>query len=102
MDLNGKVVVFPHDETSVNIIDVATGEVLQQHDAEGTIYVGASVQKNTAAMAVSTPQHGVHVMDLVSGRVLFKLTLPNGDDARVALSKDTLTLGMGTSNGMCC
>ncbi len=100
MDLKGKVATFEWYKTEVNIIDVATGEVVQQHDVHGNIGSSASVQRNIAAIASSQPRHGVHVIDLVSGKVLCKFILPNGDDARVALSKDSRTLAVGSSTGM--
>ncbi len=84
----------------VDIIDVATGQLVQRHDAQGNHgWGGASVQMNIAAMVVSEPQ-GVHVMDIKSGKLLYKFILPNGYNARVALSKDTITLGVASSTGV--
>ncbi len=100
MELKGKVALFTCSKTSVDIVDMATGQVVQQHDAQGTHNNSTDVQKNVAAIAVSAPQHGVHVMDLKSGKVLCKFLLPNGKDARVSLSKDTLTLVVVNDTGM--
>ncbi len=100
MDLNGKVALFQDGKTVIDIIDTATGQMVQQYDVGGTLYVGASVQRSIAAMAVCEPQHGVHVMDIKSGKLLSKFILPNGKDAAVTLSKDTLTLGVGTDTGV--
>jgi hypothetical protein len=99
MELKDKVALFTRDKTTVDILDIVTGEVVQQHDVQGTIGGSASVQKNIAAIAVYKPQHGVHVMDLETGVMLCKFILPNGQDARVALSKDTLTLAVGSNSG---
>jgi len=99
MDLSGKAALFPQDKTAIDIVDAATGDLVQQHDVEGTIQV-AYVQRNVAAVVVSNPQSGVHMMDLVSGEVLCKFILPNGEDARVTLSKDTLTLAVASDTGM--
>jgi hypothetical protein len=101
MELKGKVAVFPCHKTMVDVIDVATREVVHQHDAQGKHFKGgAIVQKNIAVMSVSAPQHGVHVMNMKSGKLLYKFAFPDGGDARVALSKDALTLVAGTDNGM--
>ncbi len=100
MDMKGKVALFQEGKTTVDIVDMATGEVVQQHEVEGTIGFSASVQKNFAVMAVFKPQHGVHVMELVSGKLLCKFILPDGRDARVALSKDTFSLAVGSSTGV--
>jgi hypothetical protein len=99
MDLNGKVALFPCEKTTVDIIDVATGHVVHQHDMQGRIGCSVSVQRNMAALAVFDSQEGVHVMDIKSGKVLCKFILPDGKEAKVALSADTLTLGVGTSTG---
>ncbi len=99
MDLKGKVATFSQAKTTVDIIDASTGQLVRQHDLEGTLYDGASMRKNIVAMAVSKPQHGVHVMDIESGKVLCKFILPCGQDARVALSEDTLTLAVGSNSG---
>ncbi len=99
MDLKGKVATFSQAKAMVDIIDASSGNVVQQHDLEGTLYYSASMQRNIAAIAVSKPRHGVHVMDIKSGKVLCKFILPNGQDARVALSKDTLTLAVGSNSG---
>ncbi len=100
MDFKGKVAMFPYDKTTVDIIDIATGKVVQQHDVEGRLGYSAFMQKNIIAMAVSTPHPGVHVMDLESGVLLCKFILPNGRDARVTLSRDAVTLAVGTSIGL--
>ncbi len=102
MDLKGKVALFPEGKYTVDITDVATGEVVQQHDVQGKIGISASVQRNVAAISVSKPQHGVHVMELVSGKLLCKFIRPKGENFRVALSKDALILGVGTYTGMSC
>ncbi len=99
MELKGKVALFPCGKAMIDIVDIATGHVVRQHDVEGTIGYSASVQKNIAALAVSEPQDGVHVMDMMSRKVLCKFIFPNGNNARVALSKDTLTLAVGSSTG---
>ncbi len=93
------VAVFPFEKTSVDIINTATGLVVCQHEVEGTLLGYTSVQRNIAAMVVSQPKHGVRVMDIKSGLVMFEFTLPNGRDARVMLSKDTFTLVVGSSTG---
>jgi len=100
MELKGKVALFTINKTTVDITDVVTGEVVQQHDVEGNIGFSVSVQRNIAAVAVSTPQHGVNLMDVISGKMLSKFILPSGEDAKVALSKDTLTLAVGSDTGM--
>ncbi len=99
MDLKGSVALFPCDKTTVDITDVATGVVVQQHEVEGKLRCSASVQRNIAAIAVSEPYDGVHVMDVMLGKLLCKFVLPNGHGARVALSKNALTLAVGTSTG---
>ncbi len=70
MDLKGKVALFPEGNTKVDIVDIATCEVIQQHDVCGRLCGSASVQKNIAAIALSQPYDGVHVMDLLSGKLL--------------------------------
>jgi hypothetical protein len=102
MDLKGKVAMFPYDKTTVDIIDIATGYVVRQHKVEGRLgdYGGASLQKSIAAMAVSKPHPGVHVMDVQSGKMLYKFILPKGENARVALSKDAHALVVGSDTGM--
>ena len=100
MELKGKVVLFARGRTKVDVFDAVTGQVVQQHDAQGTLGIFAVVQKNIAAMAVSAPQQGVHVIDVVSGKILCKFILPNGEDACVTLSKDAFTLGIGNSIGL--
>ncbi len=100
MYLKGKVALFPECGTTADIIDVATGQLVLQHDVQGMIWRSAFVQKNIAAITVSEPYHGVHVMDVKSGKVFFKFMLPDGRHATVALSKDTLTLTVGSSTGM--
>jgi hypothetical protein len=100
MDLKGKVALFPEDKTMVNITDASTGEMVQQHEVQGTICNSAFVQRNIAAIAVSEPYHGVHLMNLESGKVFYKFILPDGDYARVALSKDAKNLAVGSSTGM--
>ncbi len=101
MNLKGKVALFFWGRNTVDITDIATGEEVQQHDIEGKHgWGGASVQKNIAAMVFLMPYHGVHVMNIASGKVLCRFALPSGRDARVVLSKDTLTLAVGNSTGM--
>ncbi len=100
MDLNGKVALFQHKNTTVDIADLASGQLVKQHDVQGKIWNSVSVQRNIAAIAVYEPDHGVHVINLESGKVLCKFMLPIGDDARVALSKDALTLAVGSDTGM--
>ncbi len=102
MDLKGKVALFQLHKTTVDITDVATREVVQQFDVQGKIGRSASVQKNIAAISVYQPEPGVHVMDLVKGHVSYKFILPYGDSARVTLSKDTLTIGVGNRTGVSC
>jgi hypothetical protein len=100
MDMKGKVALFQEGKTTVDIVDVAIGNVVQQHEVEGKIDGSASVQQNIAAIAVYEPYHGVHVMDLETGVLLCKFVLPDEYNARVALSKDTLTLAVGSSLGL--
>ncbi len=99
MGLSGKVALFPCDKNTLDIIDAATGEVVQQHEVEGMIGYSASLQGKHAAMALYNPP-GVHVMNIKSGKVLCKFLLHDGDDARVALSKDTHNLTVGTDTGL--
>jgi hypothetical protein len=100
MELKGKVAVFPFGKTTFDIIDVATGQVVQQHDAEGILIGYASVQKNIAALTVSEPRRSVHVMDIMSGKLLCQFVLSNGRDARVALGRDLVTLVVGSNSGL--
>ncbi len=104
MAMKGKVALFSFDGATVDITDAANGKTVQQHDVEGKIGFSAAVQGNVAVIAVSEPYKyvydGVHVMDLVSGKVLFKFILPNGENARVTLSKDAQTLGVGSDTGV--
>jgi hypothetical protein len=103
MSLKGKLAVLTHLKTTVDIIDLATDKVIQQHDAQGHHNLGgSSVQENIAAIAVVSEllQHCVHVMNLKTGKLLSKFLLPNGKDARVALGKDTFTLVVGTDIGL--
>jgi hypothetical protein len=106
MSIKGLVASISFHKKKVDIIDTATGQVVKQHDPEESRWCsGASVQNNIAALAMWQPGdletlYGVIVMDLKSGKMLFKFTLPEGCDARVALSKDTLTLAVGTDKGM--
>ncbi len=100
MDLKGKVALFPRGKATVVITDVATRKVVQQLEAQGTIGYSSSLQKNIAAIAVYKPHEGVHVIDIKSGKVLCKFILPYGEKARVALSKDAITLAVGNSTGM--
>ncbi len=100
MDLKGKVALFPFYKTTVDLIDNATGEVVQQFDVQGTIHGGAFLQKNIAAISMCKPRHGVHVLDVQSGKLLSKFILPNGQDAKVALSRDAITLAVGTDTGV--
>jgi hypothetical protein len=99
MDLKGNVAMFPCDMNTVEIVNVATGLVVQQHEAQGTLDISASVQKNVAAMAIREPYHGALVMNLESGRILSKFILSNGHTVIVSLSKDTQTLTVGSSTG---
>ncbi len=99
MDLKGKVALFQLHETTVDIVDLATGEVVQKHEVECKIWNSASVQRNIAAVAVYEPDHGVHLINLESGKLLCKFILPIGRFATTALSKDTLTLAVGTNKG---
>jgi hypothetical protein len=98
MDLKGRVALFPEGKTTIDILDVATG-VVQHHEAHGTLTGRASVQKCIAVMTVHAVQLGIHVVDLVSGKVLSKFMHPNGHTAQIALSKDTLTVAVGASTG---
>ncbi len=100
MDLKGKVSFIQDGKTTVDIIDFATGELVKQHDVGGTLCIGASIQMNVAAMAIGEPYTGVHVMDQETGVMLHKFILPSGMGAKVALSKDALTLGVGTNTGL--
>ncbi len=99
MDFKGQVALLSCRMATVDIVGAATGEMVQQHDVEGTIGFSAPVQKNIAAVAVSKPQHGVHVIDLLSGKVLSKFVLPNGHAPTVTISKDALTVAVGSSSG---
>jgi hypothetical protein len=98
--MKGKVALFQCHKTKIDITDVASGEVVQQYDVEGAIGSSASVQKNVAAVAVSEPEPGVHVMDIKTGQVVSKFIITKGHGARIALSKDALTLVVGTDKGM--
>ena len=110
-DMNSecKYAVFQFEKTKVDILD-ALFKVVRQYDVEGTLSGGgASAQGTVAAMAVSSPHHGVNMINNKSGEITFKFRLPKGKDARVALSKDTLTVGVGSNTGvmmmmmmMCC
>ncbi len=101
MEMKGKIALFPYYDNEVDIVDPATGGVVQKQDAEATIGLGgASVQQNIAAIAIHKPYHGVHVLNLKSGKMLCKFILPNGGNVRVALSKDTLTLAVGSDTGV--
>ncbi len=101
MDLKGKVALFPSGKTTIDIVDIANGEVVQQYDVLGTLGEGGtSIQKNIAAMAVCAPYHGVHVINMMTGVTLFKFMLPDGGFVTVALSKDATTLVVGTETGM--
>jgi hypothetical protein len=100
MDLKGKVALFQSGKTTVDIVDAVTGEVVQQHDVEGTIGGSAFVRKNVAAIVVQEPYYGVHVMDIKSGKVYCKYLLLNREDVNVTLSEDALTLAVGTSSGV--
>jgi hypothetical protein len=94
------VALFWEGKNTVDIIDVASGEMVKEHEVEGSLTGHASVQRNIAAMVVCEPQHGVHVMELKSGKVLCKFILPDGENARIALSKDSITLAVGSDNGL--
>ncbi len=100
MDLKGKVAMFVGDKTEVDIVDIAASDVVQQYKVEGRIGRSVFVQKNIAAFAVYEPLHGVHVADMNSGVTFFKFVLPDGGYAKVALSKDALTLAVGTDKGL--
>ncbi len=101
MEMKGKIALFPLRINVVNIVDAATGQEVQKHDPEGMIGLGgASVQQNIAAMAIEKPYHGVHLINLISGKVFFKYVLPHGERAAFALSKDTLTLAVGSDTGV--
>ncbi len=100
MDSEPKYVLVPHNKTKVDIVDTFF-KLLDQHDVEGTLDSGVSVQGTIAAMSVYRPHHGVNLMDLKSGKVFFKFKVSNGEYARVKLSKDTLTLGVGSNTGVC-
>ncbi len=91
-------IVAPHGKNKIEIV-VAFGKLLGQHDVGGTLDGGACVQGSIAAMAVQP--NGVIVMNAKTFNVFFKYRLPDGKDARLALSKDTLTLGVGSDTGMC-
>ncbi len=93
-------IVAPHGKNKIEIYD-AFGKQLGQHDVGGTLYVGACVQGVIAAMAVSSPHAGVHFMNTKTLQIFFKFILPDGNNARLALSKDALTLGVGSRTGMC-
>jgi hypothetical protein len=99
MDLKGKVALFPEGKTTVDIVDIAIGKVVRQHKVEGTIGFSAYVQRNIAAITVFKPYHGVHVLDIKSGKVLCKFVLPMGYGARVTLSKDATALVVGSNSG---
>jgi len=106
MALKGNVAQFPQGKTKIDIVDVATDEVVKQHSVEGTIGRCASMHKNIAAIALRTPIPGVHVIDMKSGVTLFKFITPDGEEATVTLSKDALTLAVGSDEGLlrclCC
>jgi hypothetical protein len=99
MDSEVQVAVFPQFNTTVDIINVATSQVVQQHDAHGKIGSRASVQKNIAAIVMREPYHGIHVMNIKHGTLLCKFVLPDGGFPGVSLSKDTLSLAVGTDTG---
>jgi hypothetical protein len=101
MELKGKVAMIYSYRDKVDIVDAATGEVVRQHELQGKVGEGgASVQRNIAAMAIWGPVQGFHVMDLNSGEISGKFSLIEGGNARVALSKDTLTLAVGSDTGV--
>jgi hypothetical protein len=101
MASKGMIVIFRFGKSKIDIVDVATSQVMQQHDVEGALHwMGASVQNYTAAMAIYKPYHGVHVVNIKSGKMLCKFMLPYSEDAMVALSKDALTLCVGSSTGV--
>ncbi len=100
MSSNIKIVSFTWGKKIVDVYD-ALGKLLGQHDVEVPLDEGgASVQEAIAAMAVYIPHYAVYLMDLKAGKVFFKFILPDGEFARVALSKDTLTMGVGSSTGV--
>ncbi len=100
MELKGELALFPCGKTKVDIVHTANGDVLQQYDVEGTLGGSTFARKNIAALTVSAPQHGVHVMDIKFGKMISKFILPNGQDARVSLSKNAITLVVGTNTGL--
>ncbi len=100
MGLKGKMALFECGKSTVDIIEAATGRVLQQHELGGNSVLSASIQKNIAAFSILEPYNGVHVMNLTSGKLLCKFKLPDKTYPIVALSKDTLTLGVGIETGM--
>ncbi len=98
MASNHKFLLATHGEKMVEIYD-ALGKQLGQHDVSGTLYWGgACVQGSIAAMAVQP--NGVHLMNVKTLQIFFKFRLPDGGNARIALSKDTLTLGVGSDTGV--
>ncbi len=99
MASNHMYLLAPYTKNKIEIVD-AFGKLLGQHDVGGTLNVGACVQGSIAAMAVYSPHHGVHLMNTKTFEIFFKFIIPDGDDARLALSKDTLTLGVGSSTGV--
>ncbi len=100
MDSEPKYLSFPYGETTVDVYNPFY-KLLGQHDVGGTLYNDACVQGSIAAMAVYSPHRGVHLMNVKTFNVFFKYILPYGNNARLALSKDTLTLGVGSSTGVC-
>jgi hypothetical protein len=101
MDSEPKYITFPHNKNKIDVYDPFY-KTLDQHDVGGTLYWGgACVQGFIAAMAVYKPHHGVHLMITKTFNVFFTYILPDGGDARLALSKDTLTLGVGSDTGVC-
>ncbi len=100
MDSEPKYITFPYQKSKIDVYD-AFCKLLGQHDVGGTLYWGgASVQGTIAAMAMAYPHNGVNVIDTKTFKVLLSYKLPDGGDARVALSKDTLTLGVGFNTGV--
>ncbi len=95
-----KYILATDGNNTVDIVD-SLGKLLGQHNVGGTLSEGgASIQGTIAALAVWQPYHAIHLMNLNTFQVFFKYILPDGRDVRVALSKDTLTLGLGSSTGV--
>ncbi len=99
MDSEPKYITFPLNKKMVDVYDPFY-KLLGQHDVGGTLYFGgACVQGSIAAMAVKP--NSVHLMNAKTFNVFFKFILPDGNNAKLALSKDALTLGVGSDTGVC-